>query len=193
MIEGASFLPDFEIKRLCEEREPPMIEPFVPVQAGKPTYGLGSVGYDIRLGRKILIPKFSGINLILDPRRFPKEMFTIVELGEDEETFEIAPHSSILAESIEYFHMPDDVFAICTGKSTYARCGIFLNFTVAEPGWKGRLTLEISNLSSYPVRLYIGHGIGQMLFFKTPRPKRTYPEKEAGGLYQHQEGVTLPR
>ena len=185
------FLPDYEIKALCEQ-DPPMISPFVPRQEGKPTYGLSSVGYDIRLGRRFLMPKFAGINLVLDPRKFPKDMFTYVELVEDEKVIEIAPHSSLLAESLEHFIMPPDVFALCTGKSTYARCGIFLNFTVAEPGWRGVLTLEIMNLSSYPVRLYLGQGIGQMLFARVPRPKRTYTEKEAGGIYQDQPGATLP-
>jgi len=185
------FLPDYEIKELCE-RDPPMISPFVPRQEGRPTYGLSSIGYDIRLGRKFLVPKFSGVNLVLDPRRFPREMFASVELDKNEKTIELAPHSSILAESLEHFVMPDDVFALCVGKSTYARCGVFINFTVAEPGWRGVLTLEIMNLSSYPVRLYLEEGIGQMLFFRVPRPKRTYSEKEAGGIYQDQTGATLP-
>ena len=186
-----TFLPDTEIEALCQG-EDPMISPFVPKQEGNPTYGLSSVGYDIRLGRKFMVPKYVGVNLVLDPRRFPKGMFSTVEVPEDEDVIEIAPHSCLLAESLEYFIMPEDVFALCTGKSTYARCGIFLNFTVAEPGWKGRLTLEITNLNSYPVRLYIGQGIGQMLFFRLPRPRRTYAEKEAGGRYQDQPGVMPP-
>lgn len=182
-----SILSDREIKELCE-REPPMIEPFLPRQEGKPSFGLGSFGYDIRLGRKFLVP-LGGVNVVLDPLKFPKDHFREVIA---EEYFDLAPHSQVLAESIEWFNMPEDVMGVCWGKSTYARCGLLVNVTPAEPQWRGRLTLELANLSPLPIRLYVGRGIAQIVFFRGQRPMRTYTEKEAGGIYQNQRGVTPP-
>lgn len=192
MTNSWTLLPDYVIRELCE-RESPMISPFEPVQKGRPTYGLGSFGYDIRLGRRFLVPRYNGIGLVLDPCQFPVEMFTLVEVPESVFTIEIAPHSGLLAESRESFILPDDVLGLCLGKSTYARCGLLVNATPLEPGWRGRLTLELANLSSYPIRLYIGQGIAQILFFRGPRPKRAYGEKEGGGRYQGQPGVLGPQ
>ena len=107
-----SILCDREIKELCE-RTPPMIEPFVPRQEGKPSYGLSSFGYDIRLGNKFLVP-LGGVNAVLDPLDFPRELFREMEV---EGVFELAPHSQVLAESMEWFNIPEDVIGICTGKS----------------------------------------------------------------------------
>ena len=180
-------LSDKEIARLCREQE--MIKPFVSVQTGKPSYGLGSFGYDIRLGNKFLVP-MGGINRVLDPVDFPKDHFLGVTARQ---YMEIAPHSQVLAESVERFQIPDDIEAVCWGKSSYARCGLFVNVTPLEAGWSGVLTLELANLSPMPIRLHVGQGIAQVIFFRGERPGRTYTEKEAGGLYQNQTGVTLPK
>ncbi len=173
---------------LCQG-ERPMIAPFVPRQEGKPSYGLSSFGYDIRLGRRFLVP-LGGVNAILDPVNFPREHFREIEA---DAVFELAPHSQVLAESVEVFHMPDDVLGVCWGKSSYARCGLLVNVTPLEPRWRGRLTLELANLSPLPIRLHVGMGIAQVVFFRGRRPLRGYDEKEAGGLYQDQPGVTFPR
>lgn len=184
----SSLLSDREITALCQGGCP-MIKPFIPRQEGKPSYGLGSFGYDLRLGKKFLVP-LGGVNAVLDPVDFPREHFRQIEA---EGVFELAPHSMVLAESMETFHMPDDVFGVCYGKSSYARCGLLVNVTPLEPSWRGVLTLELNNLSPLPIRLHVGQGIAQVVFFRGPRPARTYGEKEAGGIYQDQEGVTLPR
>ncbi|HDJ29619.1 MAG TPA: dCTP deaminase [Candidatus Acetothermia bacterium] len=180
-------LNDREIKALCVERG--MIEPFVPRQEGKPSYGLGSFGYDLRLGSKFLVP-IGGINAVLDPIDFPRGHFREIEVAD---TLEIAPGSQVLAESVERFRMPDDVAGVCWGKSSYARCGLLVNVTPLEPAWKGVLTLELANLSPLPIRLHVGQGIAQVVFFRGGRPEMTYAEKESGGIYQGQTGVTLPR
>ncbi len=184
---GWSILSDREIRELCE-RVPPMIDPFVSRQEGKPSYGLGSFGYDIRLGRKFLVP-LGGVNAVLDPLNFPRELFREIEV---KDVFELAPHSQVLAESIEWFNMPEDVMGVCWGKSSYARCGLLVNVTPLECSWRGKLTIELANLSPLPIRLHIGQGIAQVVFFRGQRPLRTYVEKEAGGIYQDQRGVTPP-
>jgi len=181
-------LSDEEIRTLCQG-EPPLLHPFVPRQEGKPSYGLGSFGYDLRLGARFLVP-LGGINAILDPVNFPREHFREMTA---ERFFELAPHSQVLAESVETFHMPEDVMGVCWGKSSYARCGLLVNVTPLEPGWKGKLTIELANLSPLPIRLHVGQGIAQVVFFRSRRPRRTYGEKEAGGAYQNQPGVTLPQ
>jgi len=181
-------LSDTEIALFCQG-DKPMIDPFVPEQRGKPSYGLGSYGYDIRLGKKFLVP-LGGVNAVLDPLNFPHQHFREVVA---DDVFELAPHSMVLAESIEWFNMPDDVFGVCWGKSSYARCGLLVNVTPLEAAWTGRLTIELNNLSPLPIRLHVGQGIAQITFFRGRRPRRTYAEKEAGGIYQNQQGVTLPR
>ncbi len=180
-------LNDREIRALCTEGE--MIRPFVPVQAGKPSYGLGSFGYDLRLGSKFLVP-IGGINAVLDPIAFPRGHFREIKATD---TLEVAPGSQVLAESVETFHIPDDVTGVCWGKSSYARCGLLVNVTPLEPGWIGVLTIELANLSPLPIRLHVGQGIAQVVFFRGGRPERTYAEKESGGIYQDQTGVTLPK
>lgn len=181
-------LADHEIAALCAGSRP-MLSPFVSHQAGKPSYGLGSFGYDLRLGGKILVP-LGGLNAVLDPVQFPEGHFRTLDL---DTAFELAPNSQVLAESVERFDMPDDVCGVCWGKSSYARCGLLVNVTPLEPGWRGILTIELANVSPLPIRLHIGQGIAQVVFFRGSRPNRTYGEKEAGGGYQDQAGVTLPR
>jgi len=179
-------LNDREISALAAEG---MIIPFLNTQQGKPSYGLGSFGYDLRLGKKFLVP-IGGVSVVLDPVNFPQEHFRVIV---EEEEIIIAPGSQILAESVENFDIPEDVTGVCWGKSSYARCGVLVNVTPLEAGWKGILTLELANLSPLPIRLHVGQGIAQVVFFYGERPKRTYAEKEAGGVYQNQSGVTLPR
>jgi dCTP deaminase len=181
-------LSDREITELCRV-DVPMLDPFVPDQRGKPSYGLGSYGYDLRLGRRFLVP-LGGVNKVLDPLCFPQEHFREVIA---ETTFELLPHSQVLSESVEWFNMPDDVCAVCWGKSSYARCGLLVNVTPLEPGWKGILTIELANVSPLPIRMHVGQGIAQVVFFRGRRPQRTYAEKESGGEYQNQAGVTLPK
>lgn len=181
-------LSDREITMLCAGPRP-MLSPFVPHQEGKPSYGLSSFGYDLRLGTRFLVP-LGGVNAVLDPVNFPRDHFREVVA---ETTFDLAPHSQVLAESVELFHMPDDVMGLAFGKSSYARCGLLCNLTPVEPSWRGRLTLELANLSPLPIRLHVGQGIAQVVFLRGERPARTYEEKEAGRAYQGQEGVTLPR
>lgn len=181
-------LSDRDIIALCSGPGP-MIVPFVPRQEGKPSYGLSSFGYDIRLGGRFLVP-LGGMNTILDPVNFPRDHFREVLA---EKTFDLAPHSQVLAESVETFHMPDEVMGVCWGKSSYARCGLLVNVTPLEPGWRGKLTIELANLAPLPIRLHVGQGIAQVVFFRGDRPRRTYGEKETGGVYQDQPGVTLPQ
>lgn len=180
---------DNEIANECRNPKRPMISPFVPVQKGKPSYGLGSFGYDLRLGSKFLIhqPHITGY---LDPLAVDTNLFKKVVA---ESKFYIQPHTQVLAETLETFNMPDDVFAMVIGKSTYARLGLLVNCTPVEPGWKGILTLELANLTPVPIVLHIGKGIAQVSFFRGKRPLRTYTEKESGGIYQNQPGVTVPR
>lgn len=198
MVNNWGILSDQELRALCEG-DIWMIDPFVPEQRGKPSYGLGSYGYDIRLGKRFLVP-LGGVNAILDPLNFPSQHFREITVPDIEVGnrvrggyFDLAPHSMVLAESIEWFNMPDDVLGICLGKSSYARCGLLVNATPLEAAWKGKLTLELNNLSPLPIRLHVGQGIAQVIFFRGRRPRRTYAEKEAGGVYQDQQGVTLPR
>lgn len=184
-------LNDREIERLCRRRKDPMIVPFEPRAFGRPSAGLGSFGYDIRLGSSFLVP-LGGVNMVLDPLDFPDELFRKVVV-EEGGVFELAPHSQVLAESLEWFNMPGDVLGVCWGKSSYARCGLLVNVTPLEPGWRGRLTIELANLSPLPIRLHVGQGIAQVVFFRGKRPRRTYAEREAGGVYQGQLGVTTPK
>jgi len=185
-------LNDEQIKNLCTATAysaTPMLAPFEPQQKGKPSYGLGSFGYDIRLGNKFLVP-IGGINKVLDPVDFPLDHFQQIHA---EKTLDMVPGSQVLAESIEMFDIPNDIAAICWGKSSYARCGLLVNVTPLEPGWRGILTLQLVNLSPLPIRLHIYQGIAQVVFFRGITPQRTYTEKEAGGLYQNQTGPTLPQ
>ena len=184
----AGVLSDREISDLCNGPHP-MLDPFLSTQEGKPSYGLGSFGYDLRLGPRILVP-LGGVNAVLDPIDFPVEHFRSIEVNG---TFELSPNAQVLAESVERFEMPDDVCGVCWGKSSYARCGLLVNVTPLEPGWRGVLTIELANVSPLPIRLHVGQGIAQVVFFRGSRPMRTYAEKESGGGYQDQPGVTLPR
>lgn len=146
--------------------------------------GLSSVGYDIRLGSKIKMFRQTLSSTVIDPKNF-KEAVLLKEYNVDGGCFDLPPHGYILGVSMERFHMPDTVAAICLTKSTYARCGLLLNTTPLEPGWTGYLTLEIANLTDLPIRVYTGEGIAQVLFFKHRRPSVTYGDRD--GKYMNQE------
>lgn len=166
-----------------------MIEPFCEsnVSKGVVSYGLSSYGYDIRVAREFKI--FTNIGgTVVDPKNFDEK--NVVDFIGD--ICIVPPNSFALARTIEYFNMPDDVLAICLGKSTYARCGIIVNITPFEPGFKGHITIEISNTTPLPAKIYANEGIAQVLFFQgDERCNISYADKK--GKYQEQEGITLPR
>ena len=166
-----------------------MIEPFVDdqVRAGVVSFGLSSYGYDIRVADEFKI--FTNINnTVIDPKNFDPQSF--VDIKKD--VCIVPPNSFALARTIEYFRIPRDVLTVCLGKSTYARCGIIVNVTPFEPEWEGFVTLEISNTTPLPAKIYANEGIAQVLFFKGSEPPEvSYRDK--AGKYQGQVGVTLPK
>ncbi len=179
--------PDHWIKKMALERR--MIEPFVESQVrdGSISYGVSSYGYDIRVADEYKI--FTNVHsAIVDPKHFdPKSM---VDFKGD--VCVIPPNSFALARTVEYFRIPRKVLTICLGKSTYARCGIIVNVTPFEPEWEGFVTLEISNTTPLPARIYSNEGIAQVLFFEADDECNiSYADKK--GKYQAQQGVVLPR
>jgi dCTP deaminase len=166
-----------------------MIEPFVDsqIRAGVVSYGLSSYGYDIRVGDEFKV--FTNINTtVIDPKQFDPRSF--VDIKSD--VCIVPPNSFALAHTIEYFRIPRDVLTICLGKSTYARCGIIVNVTPFEPEWEGTVTLEISNTTPLPAKIYANEGIAQVLFFQSDEVcERSYADKK--GKYLKQRGVTLPK
>ncbi|MGM0533800.1 MAG: dCTP deaminase [Campylobacterota bacterium] len=166
-----------------------MIVPFCDDQIGTGvvSYGLSSYGYDIRVSNEFKI--FTNLNsTVVDPKNFKSE--NVIDFSGDECI--IPPNSFALARTVEYFNMPDDVLAICLGKSTYARCGIIVNVTPFEPGFSGHITIEISNTTPLPAKIYANEGIAQVLFLQGDEAcGTTYKDKK--GKYQSQEGITLPR
>ena len=170
-----------------------MIEPVEPGQvrgAGGQrivSYGTSSYGYDVRCANEFKI--FTNINsTIVDPKEFDRQNF--VDLTAD--VCIIPPNSFALARTVEYFRIPRDVLVVCLGKSTYARCGIIVNVTPLEPEWEGHVTLEFSNTTPLPARIYAHEGVARMLFLESDEPCET-SYKDRGGKYQGQVGVTLPR
>ena len=170
-------------------REHGMIEPFVDTQvsAGIVSYGLSSYGYDIRVADEFKI--FTNINnTVIDPKNFDPRSFVDIKA----DVCIVPPNSFALARTIEYFRIPRDVLTVCLGKSTYARCGIIVNVTPFEPEWEGFVTLEISNTTPLPAKIYANEGIAQVLFFQSDEVcERSYADKK--GKYQQQTGVTLPK
>jgi dCTP deaminase len=175
------------IRRMAEEHR--MIEPFSPTQVrgGTISYGVSSYGYDIRVAPEFKV--FTNVhNVVVDPKAFDDRSFVDVNGA----SCIIPPNSFALARTVEYFRVPRDVLVLCVGKSTYARCGIIVNVTPLEPGWEGFLTLEISNTTPLPAKVYADEGIAQLLFFRGEEaPETTYADRK--GKYQNQVGVTLPK
>ena len=166
-----------------------MIEPFVDdqVREGVISYGVSSYGYDVRVGNEFKV--FTNVyNTVVDPKNFDSKSF--VDITAD--VCIIPPNSFALASTIEYFRIPRDILVVCLGKSTYARCGIIVNVTPFEPEWEGHVTIEISNTTPLPAKIYANEGIAQVLFFQGDGPCATsYKDKK--GKYQAQRGVTLPK
>lgn len=166
-----------------------MIEPFESgqVRGGNISYGVSSYGYDIRVAPEFKV--FTNVhNLIVDPKDFDDRSFVDINAKE----CIIPPNSFALARTVEYFRIPRDTLVICVGKSTYARCGIIVNVTPLEPTWEGYLTLEISNTTPLPAKIYADEGIAQLLFFQGDElPSVAYADRK--GKYMNQKGVTLPR
>src|SRR6478735_26747 len=170
-------------------REHGMIEPFEDrqVRSGVVSYGLSSYGYDIRVADEFKV--FTNINnTLIDPKNFDPRSFVDIEA----DTCIVPPNSFALARTVEYFRIPRDVLVICLGKSTYARCGIIVNVTPLEPEWEGHVTLEFSNTTTLPARIYANEGVAQMIFLQSDEPCVT-SYRDRGGKYQGQVGVTLPR
>jgi dCTP deaminase len=175
------------IRRMALEHG--MIEPFVDdqVRSGVVSFGLSSYGYDIRVADEFKV--FTNINsTVIDPKSFDPRSFVDVQA----DICIVPPNSFALGRTIEYFRIPRDILTICLGKSTYARCGIIVNVTPFEPEWEGFVTLEISNTTPLPAKIYANEGIAQVLFLQSDEPcERSYADKR--GKYLKQTGVTLPK
>lgn len=179
-------LNDREIARLARKG---MITPYVASQTGRISYGQSSFGYDIRLADEFVSYASRGYGEV-DPLNI-KDASPITSKMIDHDFFLIPPHGFVLAHSVEVIDVPEDVLVVCLGKSTYARCGLIVNVTPLEPGWKGQITLEISNTTDLPARVYINEGICQLLFFRGEHPQISYHGRK--GRYMDQTGVTLPK
>ena len=188
---GVSIKSDKWIRRMAEQHG--MIEPFAPSQVrhderGKLiSYGVSSYGYDVRCSREFKI--FTNVHSVtVDPKAFDEKSFVDFE----GDVCIIPPNSFALARTVEYFRIPRTVLTICLGKSTYARCGIIVNVTPLEPEWEGHVTLEFSNTTTLPAKIYANEGVAQMLFFESDEVCETsYLDRQ--GKYQGQRGVTLPK
>jgi len=179
--------PDHWIRKMAQEHG--MIEPFVDhqVRQGVISFGVSSYGYDIRVADEFKI--FTNVySAIVDPKHFDTQ--SMVDFKG--EVCIIPPNSFALARTIEYFRIPRDVLTICLGKSTYARCGLIVNVTPFEPEWEGYVTLEISNTTPLPARIYANEGIAQVIFFQADEVcEVSYADKK--GKYQHQQSIILPK
>jgi dCTP deaminase len=175
------------IKEMALHHE--MISPFVEKQKRESviSYGVSSYGYDVRIADEFKI--FTNVfNSVVDPKHFDPKSFVDYR----GQVCVIPPNSFALGRTVEYFKIPRNVMTICVGKSTYARCGIITNVTPLEPGWEGHVTLEISNTTPLPARIYANEGIAQILFFESDEQCQiSYADKQ--GKYQAQQGVTLPK
>ena len=179
--------PDHWIRKMALEKG--MIEPFVEKQMrqGVISYGVSSYGYDLRVADEFKI--FTNVySAIVDPKNFSQESFVDFK----GEVCVIPPNSFALARSLEYFRIPRQVLTVCLGKSTYARCGLIVNVTPFEPEWEGFVTLEISNTTPLPAKVYANEGLAQVLFFEADEEcEISYADKK--GKYQGQTGVTPPK
>ena len=175
------------IKRMALEHG--MISPFEDrqVRQGVVSYGVSSYGYDIRVADEFKV--FTNINsTVIDPKNFDPRSFVDIKA----DVCIVPPNSFALARTVEYFRIPRDILTVCLGKSTYARCGIIVNVTPFEPEWEGTVTLEISNTTPLPAKIYANEGLAQVLFFQGDEPcEVSYADKR--GKYLKQTGVTLPK
>ena len=175
------------IRNMAQNQE--MINPFEEnqVRDNKISYGLSSYGYDARVSNEFKI--FTDVNSgTVDPKNFQNDSF-VTKKGNE---CIIPPNSFVLASTVEYFKIPNDVLVICLGKSTYARCGIIVNVTPLEPGWEGHVTLEFSNTTPLPAKIYANEGAAQLIFLRgNENPAVTYAQRK--GKYMGQKGVTLPK
>ena len=182
-----SVLSDKWIKKMALEEK--MIDPFIDNQKGGKniSYGLSSFGYDARVSNEFKI--FTDVDsAVVDPKNFNVNSFVSRKVNE----CIIPPNSFALASTIEYFKIPKDVLVICLGKSTYARCGLIVYVTPLEPGWEGHVTLEFSNTTPLPAKVYANEGAAQFIFLKgNEKPEITYEQRN--GKYMNQTGVTLPK
>jgi len=183
---------DSWIRRMAQKEG--MIEPFSATQVRKAddgrsiiSYGLSSYGYDLRVSNEFKV--FTNVfNTVVDPKAFDEKSFVHMET----DICIVPPNSFALARSVEYFRIPRDVLTICVGKSTYARCGIIVNVTPFEPEWEGFVTLEISNTTPLPARIYANEGLCQILFFQSDEVcEVSYGDRK--GKYQKQQGIVLPK
>ena len=178
-----TILSDFEIRRDIH------IDPFADerITPGAISFGVSSYGYDVRVGARYKV--FTNVHsAVVDPKAFSEQSFVDIE-GDH---CLIPPNSFALAETVEYLEIPRDVLAVCVGKSTYARCGIIVNVTPLEPEWRGRVTIEISNTTPLPAKIYSNEGIAQILFLRADQVcEVSYADKS--GKYQDQKGLTLPK
>jgi len=175
------------IKRMALEHR--MIEPFVESQtrAGVVSFGVSSYGYDVRVGDEFKV--FTNVfNTVVDPKNFDPKSFVDIKA----DVCVIPPNSFALARTIELFRIPRNVLVVTLGKSSYARCGIVVNVTPLEPEWEGYVTLEFSNTTPLPAKIYANEGVAQMLFFESDEVCET-SYRDRGGKYQGQKGVTLPK
>ncbi|MHA3771492.1 dCTP deaminase [Verrucomicrobiota bacterium sgz303538] len=183
---------DHWIRRMAKEHG--MIEPFEEKLVRRNSdgssvisYGLSSYGYDLRVADEFKV--FTNVfNAVVDPKAFDARSFVDIQA----DSCLVPPNSFALARSVEYFRIPRDVITLCVGKSTYARCGIIVNVTPFEPEWEGHVTLEISNTTPLPARIYAGEGLAQVLFLAASEPCET-SYRDRNGKYQAQRGITVPR
>ena len=180
-------MPDSWIRQMATEKG--MIDPFVETQRreGTISFGLSSYGYDARVADEFKV--FTNVdNAMVDPKNFSDTGF----VNRKGETCIVPPNSFVLAHTIEYFRIPRDILVICLGKSTYARCGLIVNVTPLEPEWEGQVTIEISNTTPLPARIYANEGICQFLFLQgSAPPEVSYADRR--GKYMGKRGVSLPR
>ncbi len=179
------------IRKMANEHG--MIEPYIDGQIREAdgqkivSYGTSSYGYDVRCSREFKV--FTNINsAVVDPKSFDQASFVDIE----SDVCIIPPNSFALARTVEYFRIPRTVLTVCLGKSTYARCGIIVNVTPLEPEWEGHVTLEFSNTTPLPAKIYANEGVAQMLFFEADEACET-SYRDRAGKYQGQTGVTLPK
>ncbi len=198
MTDKLGWMPDWRIRELSMPRVKPMIEPYADclVQEDVISYGLSSLGYDVRLSDEGIVTVIDALNMqhrrikIIDPKAFHPNMVDAVEKEEDGSVI-LPPHSFTLGSTVEYIRMPRHVVALCVGKSTYARCGLIVSMTPLEPGWEGNVTIEMTNATPVPIKIYPNEGICQFMFIECRRPETSYASRK--GKYQGQKGTTLPK